>query len=62
MDLLDAGSPTLLTNPGREIDFIMRRSNTRAQLSHHAGRLRAKLLLHQLNGPTGDVQLGPFPT
>jgi hypothetical protein len=60
MNASHAFAATLRRHFRGEIDFIMRRSNTRAQLNDDITRLGAKPLRHLVQRAPGDVQFRPF--
>ena len=61
VNLRNAFGSTLANNFGREIDFVMRRTDAGAQLHNQVGRLRSEACIHLRDRIRNDAQLGPFP-
>ena len=60
VDFFHPKRATLLDNFGRKIDFVMRRTNTRAQLHDHVRGIRSEVINHSRNRVAGDTELSAF--
>src|ERR1700730_17856277 len=60
VDMLHAFGAALLDNFCREIDFVMRRTNARAELHNQFGRVRSEPFPHLLYRFWDNRELGPI--
>src|SRR5213594_2950998 len=60
MDLFDAERAALPDNFSREVDFVVRRTNSGTELHDHVRGTGAEAINHFVNGVGDDAELGAF--